>query len=102
MLRVFWAVFADRLFLGTGHAVGNKNGLQWISIHPKDLKNFDADVERARRRGVQKLLGIGGDSEGEGNEGGGGIWTAREAGEVMNTYIHPHTRYPPTPPLTLQ
>ena len=35
-----------------------------------------------------KTLAVVGGSEGEGSDGGGGIWTAREAGEVMNTYIY--------------
>ena len=56
---------------------------------------------RGKRVRRAKLLAVGGGSEGEGSDGGGGIWTAREAGEVMNTYIHPHTRYP-HPPFTLQ
>ena len=56
---------------------------------------------RGKRARCAKLLAVGGGSEGDGGGGGGGIWTAREAGEVMNTYIHRHTRYP-HPPFTLQ
>ena len=65
------------------------------------IKILMTDVERARGAGRSKILGIGGGCEGDGGGGGGGIWTAREAGEVMNTYIHRHTRYP-HPPFTLQ
>ena len=37
---------------------------------------------RGKGTGRAKLLGTGGDCEGEGNDGGGGIWTA--------TFPRPH------------
>ena len=59
--------------------------------------------ERAKRKSKAKEQSERAKRKSEGNDGGGGggIWTAREAGEVMNTYIHPHTRYH-HPPFTLQ
>ena len=73
-----WCILSD-LFFGAGHAVYAKTGYTVDVYTPEGfIKILMTDVER-QGPGAGKTLGVGGDCEGGGSDGGGGIWTVRKS-----------------------